>query len=166
MKQPYFELNSHILDEQGKVASLGTSLILNDNLDTIIYMDEVEHRRFIDYPIKLTSTMTFFFCLEGSVYVHEGLQAYRMTKNDVSFCKGGLLGEFNGMSEDAKFILVIANEDFYFPIINTVDSSILQRVLISNPICHLSDSEISGNLSIYKLIKERINSSGEELFLY
>lgn len=71
MKQPYHDMNSKTLHDQRKVASLGTQLILNDNFDTEIILTSNEAKRFVDYPIKLNSTMTFFFCLEGSADVHE-----------------------------------------------------------------------------------------------
>jgi len=164
MRNPYIVLNLKTHPEQARVATLGNSLILNDNFEKEIRWNHAEATDFMNYPIKLSSTMILFFCLEGEVHLFQNMQECRMKKNDVTFMKSGLFGEVKYISRDIKFVVILINEEFYFPIFNKYDMSILQKNLLINPICSLPTYRINECITLYKMIKDRINNHSEDMF--
>lgn len=109
--------------------------------------------------------MMFFFCLEGKVDLQGSMQQCHMKKNDVVFAKSGLFGEVNHMSRDIKFALVVMSEEFYFPIFNGFDTSVIQKKLITDPICSLPEYCMHECMTLYSLIKDRLNNHREDALL-
>lgn len=164
MEKPYIVLDSKTLPEQPITAELGNSLILHDYFEREIRWNHAETTDFMNFPIKLSSTMILFFCLEGEVHLSQNMQVCRMKKNDVVFVKSGLFGEVNYISRDIQLALVVINEEFYYPIFNSFDLSALQKKLITNPICSLPEYSINECIALYKMIKDRLNNhSGDVL---
>ena len=163
MKRPYITLDAKTLPENQMVAFMGDSLILHDNFEKDIKWDGKETSDFINNPIKLSSTMMIFFCLEGEVSLVSNMQQYHMKKNDVIFMKSGLFAEVTHISHDISFVLIAMDEKFYFPIFNGFVMSELQKDMITSPICHLSDFCINECISLYKLLKERLKSHMDDL---
>ncbi|WP_277638430.1 helix-turn-helix domain-containing protein [Bacteroides graminisolvens] len=165
MKDPYIVLDLKALPEYLNVASLGEALILHDNFERKIRWGCTDETDFKNYPIKLSSTMILFFCLEGEVHLRGSMQECHMKKNDVVFAKSGLFGEVNYMSRDIKFALVAMSEEFYFPIFSGFDTSMLQKELITNPICSLPEYSINEDITLYNLIKDRLNNHSKDALL-
>ncbi|NDV57045.1 AraC family transcriptional regulator [Bacteroides sp. 519] len=163
MKTPYITLDLFKLPESPRAAILGSSLILHDNFERKIRWDHAETTDFRDIPIKLSSTMTLFFCLDGEAHLRGSMKEFVMKKNDVVFAKSGLFGEVNNMSKDIKFAFVAMNEDFYYPILNSFDMSKLQKNLVSNPVCSLPEYSITECVTLYNMIKERLNHHKNDL---
>jgi AraC-like DNA-binding protein len=160
MKIPYHNIDMQILLEQGKVASLRDSIMLNDNFKMQYSLNSVVGRRFLNYPIKLSSMVLILFCIEGSMEVRLNLKEYRLGKNDLLLARSGQIGEFNDMSNDVKFALVATTFDFYRPIFNSItDFTELQNALFNNPSCHISEKEMTENITVYTLLKEKMNSN-------
>lgn len=162
MKDPYIVLDSKTLPQQPNVAVLGNSLILHDNFERSIRWNHAETTDFMNYPIKLSSTMMFFFCLEGEVHLRGSMQECHMKKNDVVFAKSGLFGEVNHISRDIKFALVVMSEEFYFPIFSGFDTSVLQKKLLTNPIRSLPEYSMNECITLYNLIRGRLNNHSED----
>jgi AraC-like DNA-binding protein len=158
MKKPYVILDLDTLPKQPVVAGLGNSLILHDNFERNIRWNHAETTDFMNYPIKLSSTMMLFFCLEGEVHLCQNMQECRMKKNDVILAKSGLFGEVNYISSNVKFALVVMSEEFYFPIFNRFDLSALQKKIVTNPICSLPEYSVNECITLYHLIKDRLNN--------
>jgi AraC-like DNA-binding protein len=145
------------------VASLGNSLVLHDNFEKKIRWNHAEVTDFRDCPIKLSSTMILFFCLEGEVYLRQNMQECRMKKNDVIFAKNSLFGEVNYMSSNIRFVLVAMNEEFYYPIFNSFDMSALQKHLVMNPICSLPEYGINECITLYNMLKNRLSNHSNDM---
>jgi hypothetical protein len=127
MDKPYITLDLSRLPEHQQVAALGESLVLHDNFEKSIDWDCSGTVDFMNFPIKVSSTMLLFFCLEGEVHLRQNMQEHVMRKNDVTFVYSGLFGEVTSFSHDLKFALIVMSDDFYYPIFNSFDmSAILQ----------------------------------------
>lgn len=157
MKHSISELTSQALFDILKVADLGYNVILNDNFNYHITIQAPEAQMYKDCPLKLNSVMTIFLCLDGTFDIHHNLTRYHLTKNDALISQSGVISEFNGMSPDFKFALIIIDNSFYSPIFTTTNSTDIQKVLMTHPMCHLSDSEMDVNIRIYHLLKEKIS---------
>lgn len=162
MKKAYISLDTENLPEGPKKASLGNMVVLHDSFEHPIRWEHAETTDYMNAPIKLASTMTLFFCLEGEVEMQCEGRSYFIRKNDVSFNKGGLFGEVKHISRDLQFALVAMNEDFYCPILNKFDQAIMQRILIKTSICSLSQECVNECVTLYKLLKERIKHHGKD----
>lgn len=162
MENPYIILDLKTLPKQPNVAVLGNSLILHDNFERKIRWSQAETTDFQNRPIKLSSTMMFFFCLEGEVHLKGSMKQCHMKKDDVVFAKSGLFGEVNHMSRDIRFALVAMSEEFYFPIFNGFDTSVLQKKLITDPVCSLPEYSMNECITLYNLIKDRLNNHSED----
>ncbi|WP_163210021.1 AraC family transcriptional regulator [Bacteroides sp. 519] len=165
MKKPYRNLTSESMSSHPSLASLSNSIILLDNLEKDIIMSEKEKSIHMNNPIKYISTMTVLLCIDGTIDFGLGLQNYRMEKNDSLFMKSGIICELQGMSDGAKFCSIVLNEEFYYPVLNNFVSSTLQKSFVKNPICSLSDIHMEECVFIYKLIKNRLSESSQDILL-
>ena len=152
MQKPYFDLDINALPDVQQSSSLGSALMLHDNLDGYINWDKAE----FDVPFKLQTTMILFFCLGGEVTVESGTEHYTMHRGDVQFTKSGIFGSVKGMSKDVKFAAVFIDEKFYFPVVSGTDVSALHRRLASHPICKLPDQSLDECMQLYSIIKNRL----------
>lgn len=160
--KPYMTLEAVHFPEQPIVASLGSSLILHDSLDHEIRWEEPETTDYTGKSIKLSNTMIMFFCLDGEVHLQQGTEDFVMRKNDVIFTKSGLFGKVVSMSRDMQFFMVIMNEKFYYPVFNSLDMSALQKRLATHPICALPEYRTEECISLYKMIKQRLNHHADD----
>lgn len=156
--KPYVTMESFHFPNQPTTASLGDQLILHDSLESEIQWEGTETTDFAGQSIKLRNTMTLFFCLEGEVQLQQGTEECVMRKNDVIFTKSGLFGKVESMSRDLKYFLIIMNEKFYYPIFSSINMSTLQKELTTRPVCHLSQQRANECLSLFQMLKQRLNS--------
>lgn len=140
------------------VAAMGSQLILHDNLESTIPWENTDVTGSIGKNIKLSNTMTLFFCLEGEVYLTQDTVRQVMHAGDVIFRKSGLFGKVESMSHDLRYVLVILNEKFYYPLLNSLDMAALHRRLATFPICTLPEALTTECLALYKLLKDRLNN--------
>ena len=160
MERPYRILDIGTLQNYPKVASLGSSLLLNDNFD---YAVDFKHAQdLISDSIKLSTTMIQFFCLEGEVTLIIGTEKHIMRKNDVQFTKSGSFGKVIYMSKDVKFVLIVIDEKFYYPIFSSIDLSALQKRLSTYPICTLPEYSTQECTVLYTQLKQRLNLHPED----
>lgn len=159
-KQIYNRMTADSMTSHPTAAAIGNSLIMMDNLDGEVILPDEEKMRFMRNPIQFVSTMTILVCVRGWITVNIGLQSYRMETGDSLFLKSGLIAELTDMGDDdtIKFFSIILNEEFYIPIFNNMDLSVLQRVLIRNPICRLTEQSITECITTYRLIKNRLQT--------
>jgi AraC family transcriptional activator of pobA len=164
MDKPYITLDLSRLPEHQQVAALGESLVLHDNFEKSIDWDCSGTVDFMNFPIKVSSTMLLFFCLEGEVHLRQNMQEHVMRKNDVTFVYSGLFGEVTSFSHDLKFALIVMSDDFYYPIFNSFDMSAILHLLTTNPVCPLPENIANECLNLYKMIRDRLkNHTGEIL---
>lgn len=152
MQKPYLDLNINALPDVQIEVSLGSSLMLHDNLDGVVDWDKA----MFGVPLKLKTTIIIFFCLGGEVTLEAGTEHYTMHRGDVQFTKSGLFGSVSGMSNDVKFATIFIDEKFYFPVVGGTDISALQRRLATHPICHLPEYSLEECMKLYRLMKDRL----------
>lgn len=154
METPYRILDLKGLPEHQKMADFGDSLILHDSFDKEIEWSNRGTTDFMNSPIKVSSTMLIFFCLDGEVQLRQNIQEYVMRKNDVVFVYNGMFGEVIHMSRDMKFALVVMNEDFYYPMFNGYDMSAILKTIMTNPICTLPEFRMKECINLYTMMRE------------
>ena len=156
--KPYMIMETTHFPTEPMVASMGSQLILHDNLESTIPWENTDVTGSIGKNIKLSNTMTLFFCLEGEVYLTQDTVRQVMHAGDVIFRKSGLFGKVESMSHDLRYVLVILNEKFYYPLLNSLDMAALHRRLATFPICTLPETLATECLALYKLLKDRLNN--------
>lgn len=160
MERPYKILDIGTLQNYPKVATLGSSLLLNDNFGNIVDFNHASD--IISGSIKLSTTMILFFCLEGEVTLVIGTETYTMRKNDVQFTKSGSFGKVINMSKSVKFFMTVIDEKFYYPIFSSIDLSALQKRLSLYPICTLPERSVAECTILYTQMKQRLNMHLED----
>ena len=160
--KPYIIMETSNFPTEPMVASMGDQLMLHDNLESTIPWENREVTGSIGKRIKLLNTMTLFFCLGGEVYLTQGSERIVMHSGDVIFSRSGLFGKVESMSHDLRYVLLILNEKFFFPLLNTLDMAALHRRLTTSPICTPPAAIRAECLALYKLLKERLNRRSQE----
>lgn len=160
----YRDVGFQTLYDQPKVASLDDVLILNDNFDEPIHLNPPV-APLKDTLNKTNAVITMLVCLRGEIEVSNNFSDYTLHTNDAIISRSGTMGAFYGMSEDASFILVVVSNNFYFPTLISGDSSELQNLTVTHPVCHLSDQATQSTLQIYNILKERLNSDEDPLYI-
>lgn len=134
-------------------AALDNSIVFSDNLDS-----DQRLSPHMGATIKLSSTMALLLCLEGEVGVRQGGREFKLGRHDATFTRSGVLSQVTSFNLESKYILLIADEKFYFPIFNGKDVPDVQRVLAANPVCHLPEDSVEECITLYKLLKKRLQS--------
>lgn len=166
MKQPYLNMSFQTLYDMPRVASLDNVIVLNDNFDEPIQNDPSLISEATSHWDKLVSNFTIFVCLDGYIDVMSGMKDYRMQKNDALVSRSGTIGGLNGMSPNCKFFLLTVNSNFYFPVNTSGVSSDLNGFITSHPVCHLSEDGTASTLSIYNILKERLNVVPQPTYIH
>jgi AraC-like DNA-binding protein len=156
MKEIYQQTTLSSIPDLPATAVLENALYLMDNLDKAVSIDEEKRHTYMNNPIQYVSTMSLMVCIHGTIDLNIGLQACTMQDNDVLFLKSGVICEVTNMDLDTIFFTLTLDEAFYYPIFSEMDMSILQRALISQPICHMDHRRMEECKAIYKLMKERL----------
>jgi AraC-like DNA-binding protein len=133
--------------------------MLHDNFDGTILWENAE----FGVLFKLQTTMILFFCLGGEVTIEAENRNYTMHRGDVQFTMSGIFGTAKDMSKDVKFAAVFIDESFYFPLLKNADLSSLHLKLASSPICRLSEDKMQECISIYRLMKNRLEHHDNDL---
>lgn len=158
MKQFFPQVSVAMLHGVPNQLSIGDNLLLNDNLDAPIIMEEADREIHINTPVQYVSTMYLMICVEGSMEFKISLAPCQMKAGDVLFMKTGTVVEFTDMTPNCKFINIILNEKFYFPIFNTIDMSALQRALSQHPIVGVSKESLNECILTYRLMKSHVKN--------
>ncbi|MBR2160940.1 MAG: hypothetical protein IJ924_00815, partial [Bacteroidaceae bacterium] len=157
MKQIYQQVTAaEIMATRPTVASLDKSLHLMDNINEEVVMNESERQRFLNKPIQYVSTMSLMVCLKGVAKVNIGLLPYELHAYDSLFLKSGVICEVTEMDPETTFFSVTLDESFYYPIFSHMDLSVLQRALMSQPVCNLGKERADECLAAYEQIKKRL----------
>ena len=159
MKKAYITLDISSLPDYQKEAALNNSLVLNDNFTKEIRWDHYETTGYQNVPIKLDSAIVLLFCLQGDMKLRGSMTDYEMHAGDVSISKSGLFGELKSLSKNVKLAYVMMSDKFYMPIFAGHDMAALQKRIVTNPVCHLSDSIMEECMTLYTLIKKRLNEN-------
>jgi hypothetical protein len=110
-------------------------------------------------------TITILVCLEGQIDVANNFTDYSLKKNDAIINRSGTLGQFYGMSDDAKFFLLVISNNFYFPTLISGDSSEMLNLTVTHPVCHMSDETTVSMLQLYTTLKNNLLSEERPLFI-
>ena len=159
MQEIYSRKDAQLMSFHPNVATIGTQLILMDNLDKAVVMEQQEKDRFINNPLQFVSTMTLLVCFEGSIELNIGLTRHVMTAGDALFVKSGTIIELKDMPDDTLFCSIVVGESFYVPIFSGVDLSAIQRSLIHQPVCRLDETSLEVCEKIYRLMKSKVLTS-------
>lgn len=165
MAQAYRNVGFQALFDQPKVASLDDVLILNDNFDVPIHLDPTVNTIYKGVPNKMVSTITILVCLEGQIDVATNFTDYKLRKNDAIINRSGSMGQFYGMSDDAKFFLLVISNNFYFPTLISGDSSEMLNLTMTHPVCHMSDETTASMLQLYTTLKTNLLLEERPLFI-
>lgn len=154
MEHNYWNLDLIRLSAQDGAVHLDKQFILIDNFDGVSEQVNAD-LFFVNHPVKLSFTIVLF-CLAGQMQFQINLQNFELHSNDILIVQEGAIGEYRGMSDDAK-IAVIAFASEYFQGTFQVEATMsLQRRLYVSPICHLKKEAIEESMAIYRLMKAKI----------
>jgi AraC family transcriptional activator of pobA len=164
MDRPYYILDLKGMPLHQEVASLGDSLVLHDNFEKQIAWDDKSIYHYMDSPVKISSVIMLFFCLQGEIHLRANSQDYYMRADDVDFVYNGLFSEIISFSRDVKFALIVISEDFYYPMFNKFDTSVIMSNIVKYPICRLSPSDMQECISLYTMMKQRLTDHTDDIY--
>ncbi len=154
MKQAYWDLDLIRLSAENTAVHLNKEFILIDNLDFSETNDHTDYI-FTNHPVKV-SFVSVILCLAGQIRFRYNLQEIEICVNDVFVVQKGTIGEFLGMSKDAR-IVVMAFDPEYFRTVSQIEAVMTtQRRLHHSPCFHLTDERMEETLTIYRLMKAKI----------
>ena len=166
MTHPYLHINlGGIRDffQSARVGAMGDCLSLGDNLDEgVQWVLPSDPNPTIFSPMKFSSVVILFICLEGEVVTYRNLRDYQIRKNDVTLVKSGVFGKLKSFGKDVRFVGLAMQEELLFPMFNDFDMSVFHEKIVTNPVCSLSEGLIRECVSLYKLIKERLRDHAED----
>jgi AraC-like DNA-binding protein len=152
---PYPDIELMQLTKNSVVVNMENEFILIDNVDN---EHDTTGERMRKHPVRLSFSIAIF-CLEGNIKFRLNLNEFSLGKNDILLIRKGMIGEFLGASVDCR-VAAMAWNDNYFQINDKVDASItLQQILRTNPVCHLGEKAFNECLTIYRLLKEKIQET-------
>jgi AraC-like DNA-binding protein len=152
---PYPDIELMQLTKNSVVVNMENEFILIDNVDN---EHDTTGERMKKHPVRLSFSIAIF-CLEGNIKFRLNLNEFSLGKNDILLIRKGMIGEFLGASVDCR-VAAMAWNDNYFQINDKVDASItLQQILRTNPVCHLGEKAFNECLTIYRLLKEKIQET-------
>lgn len=154
MKQAYWDLDLIRLSAENKAVHLDNEFILIDNLD------ETSEKRntdveFVNHPVKLSFTIVIF-CLSGYMSVQINLQNFELHSNDVLIVQEGAIGEYLGISDDAKIAVMAFSSEYFQPTLHVEAAMSLQRRLYVSPLYHLAPEAMEESMTIYRLMKSKV----------
>lgn len=158
MKVPYIKNNLSRLSDEGYSARLPGKLIINDNIHRKIDLFDAASKRYKDFPNKLEGVTTILICLGGTIRVQLEFKNYELHQGDIFMVRSGQVGEFNGMSKDVKFILLVIDNNFCDPLTNINNSEKLLSLLFHGPYLHCSEEEMRDMVCIIEYMRRQINS--------
>lgn len=164
MEQPYHTMDFDMLESSPFVARLGNSLLINDNLDIDHPLSEETINQFRFNPNKLVSLTNILICLDGTIDITQNLKDVHLAKNDINIANSGCFGSFLNISDDAKFIVLVINDDFYFPFVEAASAPNLKRYLYEHTYFHLSEEDMRHTLGFYQALKAMLNDPDKRVF--
>ena len=158
MKEAYQNVGLTTLTIEGNVASLDGKITLQDNFNQHIDLGSADSQRFRNRTVKVNGITIFLFCIEGTIDVRLAFKDYQLKKNDIFIVQNGQIGDFGGMSPDAKFFIIFVHNDFTNPLTRINDSVKLQDLLFRGPYHHCTDAEMDAFLHLYRYTRTTINT--------
>lgn len=140
-------------------------IILVDNLERDIIMPDDEKHRHQNNPYMQNLAITVFVCAEGQVDVSIGYENYCLKENDAIFIKSSVVCEMKDMPCDTRFFSVTFSEEFFSPSLGSSVSAVIQNSIIKNPVCHLDPAHTLECITVYKVIRQRLAASADEILL-
>lgn len=164
MEKPYKNMDYNTLLDSPQVARLGEHIILNDNFDCPLQLDEEMVNHIRSKPNKLISLTNVLVCLDGHIDITQNLKDIRLGKNDVNIAQSGSFGTFRDISADAKFFLLIINDDFILPFLEAAATPELKRHLFNHTNFHLPEKDMAHALTLYNTLKSVLQSDDKMMF--
>ena len=154
MKQAYWDFDLMRLSAESAAVHLNNEFILIDNFNETSEQSDTDFE-FVNHPVKLSFTVALL-CLAGQMRAQVNLQDFELRTNDVLVVQNGTIGEYRGMSDDAR-IAVIAFTPEYFQTALQIEATMsLQRRLYASPLWHLPFEAMEELMVIYRLMKAKI----------
>ena len=154
MKQAYWDFDLIRLSAESAAVHLNNEFILIDNFNETSEQSDTDIE-FVNNPVKLSFTVALL-CLAGQMRAQVNLQDFELRTNDVLVVQNGTIGEYRGMSDDAR-IAVIAFTPEYFQTALQIEATMsLQRRLYASPLWHLPFEAMEELMVIYRLMKAKI----------
>lgn len=155
MKHPYFDFDLIRFSDQDGAAGLDKQFVVIDNLEE--REDENKSSQyFVNYPVKLSFTIAIF-CVAGSIRFRINLQECELRANDLLVVMEGNIGEFVGMSSDARMAVIAYGGEYFNGTTHIQETMMLEKRLHTSPLCHLSVKAMEESLAIYRLVKSKIS---------
>lgn len=154
MKQAYWDFNLIRLSAESAAVHLNNEFILIDNFDETSGRTDTDFE-FANHPVKLAFTVVLF-CLSGRIRLQINLQDFELQANDVLVVSEGTIGEYYGMSDDARIAVIAFSSEYFQNTLQIEATMSLQRKLYVSPLYHLTDKAVEETMTIYRLMKEKI----------
>ena len=157
MEEPYLNMDLIRLSTESSAVHLNKEFILIDNLDEPTAEAPTDWE-FVNHPVKLSFT-TAIFCVTGRLRVQVNLQDLELTTNDVLIVQEGAIGEYHGMENDTQIAVIAFTSEYFQAAFQTEATMSLQRRLHASPLCHLSAEAMNESITIYRLMKAKVNET-------
>ena len=140
-------------------AALGKSIVMTDNLDSTIDMEEVDRVKSLSTPVKYVSAMSLLLCVDGVMIFNIGNKEYVMKKNDALMLSSGVICDMKDVTFDCRLCSIDFREDFCPDFISHLSYTMFKKAFGVNPVCHVIDYNMEEYVSLYRMIRDRINDS-------
>ena len=154
MKQAYWDFDLIRLSAESAAVHLNNEFILIDNFNETSEQSDTDFE-FVNHPVKLSFTVALL-CLAGQMRAQVNLQDFELRTNDVLVVQNGTIGEYRGMSDDARIAVIAFTPAYFQPALPTEATMSLQRRLYASPLWHLPFEAMEELMVIYRLMKAKI----------
>ena len=145
--------------------SIGTDLVINDNLDIDLDFESAESVHSYRRVNKIVGHNSLFVCLQGEVEMICNSQPCVMHADDANYAQSGHIGEVIRFSPDTRFFLIISKDSFYMPPLTAVEAAAFRRELVTHPVAHLSKPQAYAVTLLYKMIRNALAKRDEIHFV-
>lgn len=154
MKQAYWSMDLIRLSVENNAVHLNKEFILIDNFDADVTQinSGVE---FVNHPVKLSFTIVIF-CLSGYMSFQINLRNFKLHSNDILILQEGTIGEYQGMSDDARIAVIAFSSEFLQSAIQIDVMMFLQQRIYALPMYHLTPEAMEESMTIYRMMKAKI----------
>lgn len=155
MKNNIIQVGFNLVREVFKEYSLEEEFMIFDNLMEKINPEGKAESIQYDFPIKLDITI-IALCTHGLGRVSIGLNEIRLEKNRFAVILPGQIFQVTEITPDFKGLFIVLKNSFFNAQNHFIEVMTLQKILLQQHYLELPESSIPEFITIYNLIKEKI----------
>ena len=141
----------------GDLFTLADKITVSDNLSIEDYTPfSTVKDKVIMKNMQYTQVLLAFVCMKGSVDMEVDFKRYILNAGDTIVITHKQVGELYNISDDFRYFLVVINDTFYDPNINSSDPNRNKTLLDKLPFVHLSDKALEESVSLFNILKGKL----------